>query len=183
MGSEEFSCFFSFAFFFLFCSLSSFFFSSFFFFVFFFFFSFFFSSFLFLCFSLTLLEGKGKQLQFTAKMGNLTPTPSAPTPCKDLYLKGEQLLAKCPFWQAKIGGSLVGVWNGWGYGIAIFRALNFQISEPEIGNKNRSFCRIPGIFLENSASERYFSDSGKWPFHTPTIHTPTKCRQTKKALF
>ena len=32
----------------------------------------------------------------------------------------------------KLGGSLVGVWNGWGYGIAFFRALNFQISEPEI---------------------------------------------------
>ena len=31
-----------------------------------------------------------------------------------------------------LGGSLVGVWNGWGYGIAFFRALNFQISEPEI---------------------------------------------------
>ena len=31
-----------------------------------------------------------------------------------------------------VGGSLVGVWNGWGYGIAFFRALNFQISEPEI---------------------------------------------------
>ena len=25
----------------------------------------------------------------------------------------------------------MGVWNGWGYGIAIFQALNFQISEPE----------------------------------------------------
>ena len=28
-----------------------------------------------------LLEDKGEQLQFTAKMGNFTPTPSAPTPC------------------------------------------------------------------------------------------------------
>ena len=27
-------------------------------------------------------RGQGKQLQFTAKMGNFTPTPSAPTPCK-----------------------------------------------------------------------------------------------------
>ena len=26
----------------------------------------------------------------------------------------------------------MGVWNGWGYGIVIFRALKFQISEPEI---------------------------------------------------
>ena len=31
-----------------------------------------------------------------------------------------------------LGGSPVGVWNGWGYGIAFFRALNFRISEPEI---------------------------------------------------
>ena len=29
----------------------------------------------------------------------------------------------------------MGVWNGWGYGIAIFRAQNFQISEPEILQK------------------------------------------------
>ena len=36
--------------------------------------------FVFLCFSLILLEEKGKRLQFTAKMGNFTPTPSAPTP-------------------------------------------------------------------------------------------------------
>ena len=40
-----------------------------------------------------------------------------------------------------IGGSLVGVWNGWGYGIAFFRALNFQISEPEIWQKS--------LFLRN----------------------------------
>ena len=53
----------------------------------------------------------------------------------------------------------MGVWNGWGYGIAIFRALNFQISELKFG-KNRSFCKISGIFLENSASEKYFPDSG-----------------------
>ena len=37
---------------------------------------------LFLRFSLLLLKDKGKQQQFTAKMGNFTPTPSAPTPCK-----------------------------------------------------------------------------------------------------
>ena len=41
---------------------------------------------------------------------------------------------------------------------------------------NRSFCGISRIFVESSASEKYFSDSGKWPFHTPPIHTPTKCR-------
>ena len=37
---------------------------------------------LFLRFSLLLLKDKGKQQHFTAKMGNFTPTPSAPSPCK-----------------------------------------------------------------------------------------------------
>ena len=68
MGSEEFSpflrffsFFFAFWFFFAFLRFSSLF-------------------FVFLRFSLILLEDKGKRLQFTAKMGNFTPTPSAPTP-------------------------------------------------------------------------------------------------------
>ena len=39
--------------------------------------------FAFLRFSLLLLiKDKGKQQQFTAKMGNFTRTPSGPTPCK-----------------------------------------------------------------------------------------------------
>ena len=37
-------------------------------------------------------------------------------------------------------------------------------------------CGISGIFLEISASEKCISDSGKWPFHTPPIHPPTKCQ-------
>ena len=37
---------------------------------------------LFLRFSLLLLKDKGKRQQFTAKMVNFTPAPSAPTPCK-----------------------------------------------------------------------------------------------------
>ena len=49
-----------------------------------------------------------------------------------------------------------------------FRSLKFC--------KNRSFCRILGILLQISASEKYSSDSGKRRFHTPPIHTPTKCR-------
>ena len=71
-----------------------------------------------------------------------------------------------------VGGSLVGgmerlgVWNCIFFGL--FRSLKF--------GKNRSFCGVSGIFLQISASEKYFSDSGKWPFHTPPIHTPTKCR-------
>ena len=45
----------------------------------------------FLRFSLLLLMGKGKQQQFTAKMGSFTPTPSAPTPCKtSRMLKNEK---------------------------------------------------------------------------------------------
>ena len=66
-------------------------------------------------------------------------------------------------------------WLG-GPGIAFFRALKFQISEPEIWKKNRSLCGISGIFLEISASEKNFPDSGKWPFHMPPIYTSTKCR-------
>ena len=68
----------------------------------------------------------------------------------------------------------MGVWNGWGYGIAFFRALKFQSSEPENWPKFSSFCGIRGIFLQISASDKYFSGSGKWPFHTPPVHTPTK---------
>ena len=41
---------------------------------------------LFLRISLLLLKDKGKQQQFTAKMGNFTPTPSAPTPCKTFQI-------------------------------------------------------------------------------------------------
>ena len=73
-----------------------------------------------------------------------------------------------------LGGSLVGVWNGWGIEFQFFGLWIFKFRSLKFG-KNRSFCGISGIFLESSASEKYFSDSGKWPFHTP-IHTPTKCR-------
>ena len=59
-----------------------FFFSFSFFFDFLFFVSLFFVLFRFLRFSLILLEDKGARLQFPAKMGNFTPTPSALTPCK-----------------------------------------------------------------------------------------------------
>ena len=49
------------------------------------------------------------------------------------------------FWTpGLVGGSLVGVWNGWGYGIAFFRALNFQISEPEIWANMRIDSRRSG---------------------------------------
>ena len=100
-------------------------------------------------------------------------------------------VGRIPFWtsqkhgrpqklmkMSKLGGNRVRVWNGWGYGIAIFRALKLQISEPEIWRKSL-FLRN---FQEISASEKYFSDSGKWPFHTPPIHTPTKCRPKNSPL-
>ena len=52
---------------------------------------------------------------------------------------------------------------------------NFKIRSLKF-DQNRSFCGIAGIFLQISAPEKDFPDSGKWPFHTPPIHTPTKCR-------
>ena len=47
---------------------------------------------------------------------------------------------------------------------------------------DRSFCVISRKFLEISASEEHFSDSGKLPFHTLPIHTPTKCRPTNGCI-
>ena len=35
-------------------------------------------------------KDRGEQQQFTAKMGNFTPTPSAPTPCKLRHFRGFQ---------------------------------------------------------------------------------------------
>ena len=73
------------------------------------------------------------------------------------------------------------VWNGWGCGIAIFRALNFQISEPEIWQKLlflRNFRDFPGKF----GLRKIFFGLWKWPFHTPPIHTPTKCRPILKPV-
>ena len=43
----------------------------------------------------------------------------------------------------------MGVWNGWGYGIAFFRALKSQNSEPEIWQKSLflwNFMDFPGNF-------------------------------------
>ena len=63
----------------------------------------------------------------------------------------------------------MGVWNGWGYGIAFFRALKFQISEPEILTKialsaefqgfSWKFRPLKNIFrtLENGHSIRHQS--------------------------
>ena len=40
----------------------------------------------------------------------------------------------------------MGVWNGWGYGIACFRALNFQISEP--AKKQLAFLDLHQLELD-----------------------------------
>ena len=39
-----------------------------------------------------------------------------------------------------------------------------------------------GFFWEISAPEKYFSDSGKWLFHTPPIHTPPKGRPSNSLI-
>ena len=65
-----------------------------------------------------------------------------------------------------------GVWKGWGYGIAFFSGSEFSNFGALKFGKNRSFCGISRISLEISASEKHLLDSGKWPFHTPPIHTP-----------
>ena len=63
----------------------------------------------------------------------------------------------------------MGVWNGWGYGIAFIRALNFLISEPanfakialsaEIPRFSWKYRPLKSIFrsLENSHSTRHQS--------------------------
>ena len=43
----------------------------------------------------------------------------------------------------------MGVWNGWGYGIAIFRALNFKFRSLKFGKKSLflwNFRDFPGKF-------------------------------------
>ena len=66
------------------------------FFAFFRFLSFFSLFFVFRRFSFLLLKDEGKQQQFTAKMGNFTPTPSAPTPCKTSRCQKERKCAMAP---------------------------------------------------------------------------------------
>ena len=101
----------------------------------------------------------------------LSKTPPAPKPNDKNHLNN-------PINRRESSGGMerLGVWNCIFFGLWIlkFRSLKF--------GENRSFCGISGIFLENSASEKYFSDSGKWPFHTPPIHTPTKCRPNERTL-
>ena len=70
----------------------------------------------------------------------------------------------------------MGLWNGWGYGIAIFRALNFQISEPEIWPKIALSAEFQGFSWKIRPLKNIFRSLEKWPFHTPPIHTPTKCQ-------
>ena len=50
---------------------------------------------LFLRISPLFLKDKAKEQQFTAKMGNFTPTPSAPTPCKTSRQNCLSLFLRC----------------------------------------------------------------------------------------
>ena len=82
----------------------------------------------------------------------------------------------------QIEGSLVVVWNGWGYGIAIFRALNFHISEPEIWQKSLLLRNFRGNFrdfpankirpLKNIVRTLENGHSIRDPIHTPTKRRP-----------
>ena len=60
------------------------------------------------------------------------------------------------------------VWNGWRYEITIFRALNFQISEPEIGKIALS-AEIQG-FLWKIRPLRIFC--GLWKMALPYATNP-----------
>ena len=76
----------------------------------------------------------------------------------------------------------MGVWNAWGYGIASFRALNFQMSEPEIWQTFAVSAEFLRMFLRISAPEKYFLrtlENG----HSIRHHTPTKCRLTSCLQF
>ena len=60
----------------------------------------------------------------------------------------------------------MGALNGWGYGIEFFRALNFQILEPEIWAKS--------LFLRN------FRDSPAPPSHQKIV---SRTRRFTKPIF
>ena len=53
----------------------------------------------------------------------------------------------------------MGVWNGWGYGIAFFGALKFQTSDPEIWANIDLSVEIQGFSCKFWAP-KIFSDSG-----------------------
>ena len=63
----------------------------------------------------------------------------------------------------------MGVWNGWGYGIAIFRALNFQISEPEIWQKFALSAEFQGFSWKIRRLKKCF---GLWKMAIPYATNP-----------
>ena len=65
----------------------------------------------------------------------------------------------------------MGGWNGCGYGLVCFS----QNSEPEIWQKSLCLRNFAETFLYILASEKYSLHSGKLPFQTPPLQTPTKC--------
>ena len=78
---------------------------------------------------------------------------------------------RCPWSVRECSGGMpwLVVWN------CIFFELWIFNSEPEICWTSLCLLNYSGC-LEISASEKYFSDYGRWPFHNPPIHISTKCR-------
>ena len=67
------------------------------------------------------------------------------------------------------GMEWLGVWN------CSFSGSQFQILESEL-EKFAVSAEFQGFSCKFRPLKKYFLDSGKWPFHTPQIHTPTECR-------
>ena len=68
----------------------------------------------------------------------------------------------------------MGVWNGWGYGIAFFRALKFKILEPEIWPKIFHSAEYQAFSFKFRPLKNIF---GLWKMAIPyaTSPYPTKC--------
>ena len=60
-----------------------------------------------------------------------------------------------------------------GMDLHFLRALNFIFRSLKKRQKSLNFPGISGIFLELSASVKYFSDSGEWLFRMPPIQPAT----------
>ena len=75
--------------------------------------------------------------------GAKTPSKSFIVP-SHLILSTPETLELQDVRDAIVGRNLMGVWNGWGYGIAFFRPLKFQISGPEIWRKIALSAEIQG---------------------------------------
>ena len=124
-------------------------------------------SFLFLCFYLFFIvllyffplfsENKGKQLQFTGKMGNFTPTPSAPTPCQT----SREMSAEYP----------------WGdFGETCLRRLVDPGSSGPKTSKRKSRERTKGVIAKVSGCKL------PWPFFSRKPPALTSINRRKSAI-